>query len=154
MNQDQQYIRERSEAEPMGGCWIWTAALMPNGYGVAWRCGSARPRGERRIYAHRLSFEAFVRPIPEGYQIDHRCRVRCCVNPSHLRAVTQRENLLAPGSLAPPRANAEKTHCVRGHSLAGANLRLKTNGRGRDCRACNRLRAAWHRDAKNYEHYL
>jgi hypothetical protein len=33
-------------------------------------------------------------PIPDGLQLDHLCRVRCCVNPNHLEPVTAKENTL------------------------------------------------------------
>jgi hypothetical protein len=67
------------------GCWNWTAALR-NGYGVI---------GQKKslLYAHRVSYELLVGLIPVGYQIDHLCRNRRCVNPAHLEAVTQQENI-------------------------------------------------------------
>jgi hypothetical protein len=66
-------------------CWTWTAAIKPNGYGAFWD-------GEHLQYAHRYSFELTSGAIPDGMQIDHRCHNRACVNPSHLRAVTGKQN--------------------------------------------------------------
>lgn len=66
-------------------CWIWTRCLTGNG----------RPnvRFQLRMYsAYRLSYEAHVGPIPEGYDIDHLCRQPTCINPAHLEPVTGTEN--------------------------------------------------------------
>lgn len=68
-----------------GECWIWQKALNAGGYGVSWD-------GERTVVAHRLAYETFIGPIPEGLHLDHLCRVRACINPAHLEPVTQAEN--------------------------------------------------------------
>jgi hypothetical protein len=42
--------------------------------------------------AHRLAWELINGPVPGGMQLDHLCRNRGCVSPSHLELTTQREN--------------------------------------------------------------
>lgn len=113
------------------GHWLWTAAVDPTGYGRF-------SVGGGMLYAHRWAYEAFVGPIPDRQQIDHLCRVRRCVNPLHLEAVTQRENLLRGR-----KANGPKTHCLRGHRFDEANTYRASDGR-RSCRTCRReARRAW-----------
>lgn len=115
-----------------GRCWIWQGAQSgpdaPRGMGY----GLATYEGKRQ-QAHRVSYQVFVGPIPDGLQIDHTCRQRMCVNPDHLEPVTQQENLLR-GVLA-------RTHCKRGHEYAEGS---------RDCLLCARER--WHKKAESKKH--
>lgn len=69
------------------GCWNWTAAKFRNGYGML-----GRKDGGTKI-AHRISYELNIGQIPAGFVIDHVCHNRACVRPSHLRAVTQKQNV-------------------------------------------------------------
>lgn len=126
------YLRARIEVDA-NGCWLWMAALNL-GYGRI-----SLPGGARRVkrYVHRITFELFNGLIPDGFQIDHLCRVRRCVNPDHLRAVTQRENILAPGALSPSKAWADRTHCQRGHRFTDADYRTAHGYRFRRCRRCH-----------------
>ena len=118
---------EKYEPEPNTGCWLWTGALGANGYGrFSW--------DGRDSYAHRASYERFIDFIPEGLDIDHRCRVRCCVNPQHLEAVSRQENLLRSERTFTG-INARKTHCPRGHRYDALNTRVRVTG-ARQCRAC------------------
>jgi hypothetical protein len=66
-------------------CWNWTGSKSDNGYGRVLIEG-------RSGYAHRVAYELSTGPIPDGAVIDHRCRVRDCVNPGHLRIVTNKQN--------------------------------------------------------------
>ena len=66
------------------GCWLWLGGIKDNGYS-----SFSYPGGN---YAHRFSHEFFVGKIPSDLEIDHLCRVRCCVNPDHLEVVTASEN--------------------------------------------------------------
>jgi hypothetical protein len=67
------------------GCWQWQGKPMDTGY------GGIRFGGKNRT-AHRVSYELNTGPIPAGMQIDHSCRNRLCVNPAHLRLVTDGQN--------------------------------------------------------------
>lgn len=70
-------------------CWQWTAAIL-NGYG---RFGVYRDGKQRSGLAHRVAYEFIVGPIPEGKFLDHVCHNKACVNPAHLRVVTNKQNI-------------------------------------------------------------
>ena len=67
------------------GCWEWTGARKPNGYGNFLFRGST-------WMAHRVSWVLSRGEIPAGMLVDHLCFNHACVNPSHLRLVTQKQN--------------------------------------------------------------
>lgn len=107
-------------------CWLWTGAKQNRGYG-----------NYRSKLAHRVSYERYIGPIPNGLTIDHLCRNRLCVNPAHLEPVTQYENNMRGQTVVA--INKKKTHCSNGHELSGANVKvaIRKDGIRRVCRKCN-----------------
>ena len=114
----------------INGCWVWTAYIERNGY------GRFMPVKGKNCWAHRISYELHVGPIPQGLHLDHLCKNRACCNPAHLQPVTQRENNLRSNGLTA--LNAVKTHCKRGHEFTDENTFRRKNGK-RNCVACRRL---------------
>lgn len=110
---------------PMTGCWLFVGAQAPTGY------GSIRVNGIGYT-AHRFAYEMLVGAVSDGLQIDHLCRVRCCCNPAHLEAVTQRENIRRGDAGARFRT---RTHCFAGHEYTPANTRIRIRD-GVTCRVC------------------
>lgn len=110
------------------GCWLLTGKLRPDGYGVISRDG-------KQQLSHIVAYELTHGPIPDGLVIDHLCRNRSCVNPTHLEPVTQQENI-SRGKAGETRKRLaeEQTHCKRGHPFSGDNLIIDKNQR--ICRAC------------------
>ncbi len=121
-------------------CWLWTGPALSHGYG-AFGLG---PRNLGPVRPYRWCYEFLVGPVPTGLELDHLCRNRLCVNPSHLEPVTHTENVMR--GMSPPAVNARKTHCKRGHEFTKDNTVIMNGGRGRQCRYCNSI----HSRKQNY----
>ncbi len=115
-----------SKVDKSGECWLFQGTTARGGYGTVWFYGKHR-------LAHAVSYELEIGPIPEGLVIDHLCRNHACVRPSHLEAVTDKVNILR--GISPTATNKRKTHCKRGHELAGEQLRIRADG-SRVCLIC------------------
>lgn len=125
--------------EPMSGCWLWDARTTPNGYGQA----HINER-KRTMVIHKALYELERGPVPAGLQLDHKCRVRNCVNPDHVEPVTCSENNrrgLNP-SIVMAR-NKAITHCPQGHEFTPENtIMYRAKGKkseSRYCRACKKI---------------
>jgi hypothetical protein len=66
-------------------CWLWTGFIDIGGYGIFRLDGISRA-------AHRLSYEWSTGELLGSLLCDHRCHVHACVNPSHLRPATHKQN--------------------------------------------------------------
>lgn len=132
-------------ADPdLGRCILWTGALNADGYGI-FRVGP-----DRVVRAHVYAFEAANGPVPPGYEVDHACHDwracartddcphRACVRQSHLRALTDAENLARSG--CPSAMNARKLVGDCGHPLSGPTVYIHPSSGRRECLICKRLR--------------
>ena len=68
------------------GCWLWTGCLLPSGYGQFGHNGKV-------VRAHRFIYEHSKRMLKKKEVVCHSCDTPGCVNPEHLFAGTQKENL-------------------------------------------------------------
>ena len=76
------FIEERAIPEPNTGCWLWDRSINNSGYGTS-----------SRGLAHRVVYEIENGALLCGEEVDHICRMRSCVNPDHLVAVSRSENM-------------------------------------------------------------
>lgn len=119
------YLSERIDASAgFLACWPWTLSTGSHGYAQAFD-------GRTVVCAHRLVW-IHLYGDPGGLTVDHRCHVRRCCNPMHLRLLTNVENATDNGQ-------TKKTHCPASHPYAGANLYVSPRGH-RKCRQCVRRR--------------
>jgi len=132
-----QAMEANSIPEPNSGCLLWLGAMNQFGYGRA-------RLGGKRMVAHRAAYILACGPVPDDLELDHLCRVRCCINPAHLEPVSKVVNVRrgSAGQTAGRRA-ATRTHCPHGHPYSGDNLFVRPSG-ARECRTCMRARhRAW-----------
>lgn len=114
-----------------GTCWRWTGRRNVRTRRAIFRVGG------KQVYAARWLFEQVVRPLADGERCLHLCDNVECVNPAHLFAGTQLDNIRDRDAKGRNRLAA--THCKSGHLLTGDNVRLfGPNGRWRHCRQCGR----------------
>jgi hypothetical protein len=126
-------FNKKYEPEPMSGCWLWTGALIgSSGYGFI-GYGGRKPNGTSMYQlAHRISYELFKGPIPDGLQIDHLCRVHGCVNPDHLEAVTCKTNVARGIRWKIP----SPALCPQGHEYSPDNVYVSKRSGCRPSRRC------------------
>ena len=136
-----EYIEHRSEPCPTTGCWLWTGQFCMYGY------------GQYRLFAkdkwhkaHRESLMAFKGIDLTGLGALHTCDNKACVNPDHLYAGTQKDNVRDMFARGRNRNGAvKKQFCKRGHELTDEN---RLPPRKTDCRICHNAIQARYREEK------
>jgi hypothetical protein len=121
-------LLRRADVRGEDDCWLWTDIVSPGGY------GTFAIRGKNKN-AHRWAYILFVGSVPDGYEVDHLCRVKLCVNPRHLQAIPKAANLAQRIWPAPSPC------CPSGHLYDDRNTGRTKRG-SRYCRACARDRMA------------
>lgn len=117
-------------------CWIFRRKPNWHGYGqVSNRTGGTQ-------VAHRAFYEYLKGKLKRNVFLHHICENKMCVNPFHLKPLTQREH----GILHRPK------FCKRGHAMTGNNVRK--NWKQRYCKQCHRLRYETYRLKKRREKIL
>lgn len=109
------------------GCWEWQGPRDEKGYGKTF-FGSRIDGSRRCLRVHRVAYEEWVGPIPDGLTIDHLCENKACCNPDHLETVTNAENK--------KRAGDRMTACRRGHPRTVENVYISPTTGNRQCRLC------------------
>jgi len=104
------------------GCWEWPGSRCKGHYGV---CSMAR----KNVMIHRVVYEHFVGPIPEGLEIDHACHNRVCANFEHTSPATPDANKRRqrPYTPSPRREYVNRRSCPHGFR------------RIVDCKECTRV---------------
>lgn len=67
------------------GCWEFSGSRNAHGYGTM----GVR---QKTYLTHRLAYEAWVGPIPDGLIVRHKCDNPPCINPEHLELGTYSDN--------------------------------------------------------------
>lgn len=114
------------------GCHVWQKQLTAKGYGQANYRGASVP-------IHRMVYK-IVHGVKLAFSehVCHSCDVRACCNEDHLWLGTAHQNQM-DSAIKKRHRNSRKTHCKRGHELAGDNLVINSEGI-RVCVTCDRAR--------------
>lgn len=127
----------------VNGCWISTYSVASHGYAqIGWRSN-----GEGHVVtAHRAAWVfANGRQIQDGGTVDHTCKNKLCVNPSHLREITNFENARRTFGSDWPLGE-----CKHGHP----NSELYWDGSRYRCKPCTLEKQRRYREKKKAERHI
>lgn len=137
------YIETHSIPVPFVGCWLWLRSIKePQGY------GQINLNNKNRL-AHRVSFEAFKAPIPDGMLVQHSCDNRWCVNPDHLSVgsvATNNHDALLKGRKA-TKLRPDDVQAIRAQLRQGASQRALAREHGVSATMIRLIR-----DGRSWEH--
>lgn len=115
----------------LNGCWEYDGFLDRDGYGlVTINLGGRKNTSQA---AHRFFWTKWVGPLDTEIQLDHKCRVRSCINPKHLRKATHAQNM----AYAKP-YRRHRRYCKRGHKMSEGNVYVWKGQR--TCKTCHSAR--------------
>jgi hypothetical protein len=112
----------QKQSESNGGHWIWTGPINDKFYGVY-----QKDVNSKKVKAHNAVYEDLIGPIPEGLELDHKCKAKLCVNPDHLEPVTSAVNARRRGST---KLSMDKARRIRQYAAEGKNHREIAQGFG------------------------
>jgi HNH endonuclease len=120
------------------GCLLWVGSYTKGrdgGYGwVRWQ--------RKQVRVHRLVYEQYYGPIPNGMWVLHKCDTRNCANPDHLFLGTAKDNTndMIKKGRAPFQVGTHRekyrNHCARGHEYTPENTTFRSKPSGRQVRVC------------------
>jgi len=128
-------VQERAGTrwEADGDCWISAYSVASHGYAqVGWNDGQKN----HMVLAHRASWEYAMGPVPLGFTLDHQCKQKTCVNPAHLRILSNYENARRTAGRDWPLGQ-----CANGHP--NSDTYTQPSGK-RVCRPCKKQWYATH----------
>lgn len=98
-------------------CWLWMGAKDDEGYGRFWADG-------RMHLAHRWIWKERHGQIGKQLKVDHRCGNTSCVNPDHLRLLSNKQN-----GEHRTRLDSHNTSGARGVTFARSSKRWMAHAR-------------------------
>lgn len=85
---DREKFREKVKIDKTTGCWLWTGAKDHRRYGRFYIS-----KKQQTVPAHLYLFEIVNGKIPKDCETHHRCQIKNCVNPNHIKIITHKKHM-------------------------------------------------------------